>query len=920
MGVAIAALAGVTGLASVAGTASAGAAPAVHATSGAVLLVGSYNGIPGQYATIQDAVNAAVPGDWILVGPGDYHESPSSEIGVWVWSNDIHIRGMNRNTVIVDGTKAGAPQPCDSAPQWQNLGPASSQIGSPTFVPWRTRAATSPAGRNGIYDSKYNGVTVENLTVCNFVAGSGPETGNQVWFDGGHFDRPVIDQLLGQFGASYITTYNTYTGSQAPTYGFFVSNSVGPGTLDHDYASGFNDAGFYVGGCPNCGVTLDQDTSTGNVLGYSGTNSGGNLVIERSIWDFNKSGIAPNSENNDDGIPPQSGECASHATGPLGNGICMLVQKNMVYGNNNPNVPGGEDTGTASEVGTGILLGGSQNVATLYNTVEQNGSWGIMSTDYPNIENPPAPSACQGGIIPFKGQNNICYFPSYGNEIAYNGLTDNGFFGNPTNGDLAEGTLPHTPGNCWIDNAEPKSQVLTSDPAGLDATQKTCFAKTTGDIDGELGVEEACNFQLLGTCAGVKNETGIVNYIKLLVNQLGYSIAPLSGPGIDTLPANYPLIKTQRAYPPGPQQTMPNPCAGVPVNAWCPAVVGSAPTAPQVTSTSSSGGIALVDWSASTTSSGTVKSYTLSAWPGDLSETVAPIAGNVQYARMTGFQDGQPYWFTVTANGSNGTQTTSGPSSYVVINDGQAFATTSGAVYGTNSFVGTGLVHPTAAVIGVAASMGRGALLASGDGNVYATGDGALHGSMYGHPLSAPIVGIEATPDGNGYWLVGKDGGVFTFGDAHYYGSLGNLRLSKPIVGMAVTPDGKGYWLVGGDGGVFTFGDARYHGSAAPLGIPSPAIGISPSPDGNGYWIATAAGGIYSFGLAPFYGSAGNVHLASPVVGIATSPDGLGYWLVTATGSLYSFGTAARVGGGVVPNPDHLRFAGIGEPPAGFVP
>ena len=42
---------------------------------GRALLVGTFNGIPGQYQTIQAAVDAAQPGDWILVAPGDYHEN-----------------------------------------------------------------------------------------------------------------------------------------------------------------------------------------------------------------------------------------------------------------------------------------------------------------------------------------------------------------------------------------------------------------------------------------------------------------------------------------------------------------------------------------------------------------------------------------------------------------------------------------------------------------------------------------------------------------------------------------------------------------------------------------------------------------------------------------------------------------------------
>ncbi|HEY5110614.1 MAG TPA: hypothetical protein VII96_13485, partial [Acidimicrobiales bacterium] len=44
------------------------------APSGKVLLVGTFHGHAGQYTSIQSAVNAAKPGDWVLVAPGDYHE------------------------------------------------------------------------------------------------------------------------------------------------------------------------------------------------------------------------------------------------------------------------------------------------------------------------------------------------------------------------------------------------------------------------------------------------------------------------------------------------------------------------------------------------------------------------------------------------------------------------------------------------------------------------------------------------------------------------------------------------------------------------------------------------------------------------------------------------------------------------------
>src|SRR5438477_1379141 len=84
-----------------------------------VLRVGTYNGIAGQYKTIQAAAKAAKSGDWILVGPGDYKEQGYARqvepAGVLITTPNLHLRGMNRNTVVVDGTRPGAPQ-CSSQP------------------------------------------------------------------------------------------------------------------------------------------------------------------------------------------------------------------------------------------------------------------------------------------------------------------------------------------------------------------------------------------------------------------------------------------------------------------------------------------------------------------------------------------------------------------------------------------------------------------------------------------------------------------------------------------------------------------------------------------------------------------------------------------------------------------------------------
>ena len=53
--------------------------------------------VPGDHDTIQAAVDAAAPGDLVLIGPGIYHEA------VDVTTEDLTIRGTDRNEVILDG-------------------------------------------------------------------------------------------------------------------------------------------------------------------------------------------------------------------------------------------------------------------------------------------------------------------------------------------------------------------------------------------------------------------------------------------------------------------------------------------------------------------------------------------------------------------------------------------------------------------------------------------------------------------------------------------------------------------------------------------------------------------------------------------------------------------------------------------------
>jgi hypothetical protein len=502
-----------------------------------VLRVGTWHGVPGTFGSVQSAVDAAHPGDWVLVGPGDWKERGDFSThkpvkgkagwGVTIATPGLHVRGMDRNSVVVDGTKRGTPK-CSAARADQEFG--------------------GSGGRSGIVVDKVDGTYVENLTVCNFLG-----QGNQIWWNGGDGSGKVG---MGTYWGNYLTATTTYwkSGDPAGTYGIFVSNAKGPGSISRTYASNMNDSSYYIGACPDCNAVLDRPWAEHSALGYSGTNSGGHLVISNGEWDDNQSGIVTNSQNNDDAPSPQDGAC------PSGTGSCEVWRNNYVHDNNNPNVP--QDTGAASAgpVGTGMVIAGGRNDTVVNNRIVGNKAWGIITTPYPDTEVPPSAIGqhCQGGAPNFDlsaigGQTGTvpCYFSDWGNEIAHNTFTNNGGYGNVSNGDIADLSTvppedPAAPGNCWHDNTNTGGS-LQQWPLTLQTTQGTCGAPIYPDpvSTSVLTAQVACDSGLLFSCPS-------------------------------TAVANYPATTAVTVKPlPAHLTTMPDPCAGVPVNPWCPGNGGS---------------------------------------------------------------------------------------------------------------------------------------------------------------------------------------------------------------------------------------------------------------------------------------------------------------------------------------------------------
>ncbi|MHB8532164.1 MAG: DUF1565 domain-containing protein [Solirubrobacteraceae bacterium] len=439
------------------------------------------------FKTIQEAVNNTRKnkGDWVLIEPGIYHE----EVLVTKEHSDIHIRGMNRNTVILDGKhepKAG--------------------------------------GSNGIYVKRANAVWIENMTARNFDRSEGGGgNGNEFWWSGAEEDsnKEKSVKAHGWWG-NYLTAYDDGLNGG---YGIFAQHER-EGSWEHIYASGFNDSGIYIGACWECQAKVSDATIEYNAVGYSGSNSGGTLVIEKSKFKHNSAGIVPNGENPGDAPPPQNGMCNAkrpHSPYYLFTSTnikrCTQIKENVVEDNNNLEVPANHSTEKAPW-GVGVELPGDMADLVENNTIVNNVNNGVLGFEYPN---------------PFPPTAETIYFQLTGNKVANNKFSGNGTSGAALASDvtLQGGVFPHkqftSDNNCVSGNTR-EGGPITSFPAEIEGTWGCANAKTPPPANGEAGI--------------------------LYVVTLSEEAAALRKPMPQPVP--------------GPQETMPEPCEGVPTNPLCP--------------------------------------------------------------------------------------------------------------------------------------------------------------------------------------------------------------------------------------------------------------------------------------------------------------------------------------------------------------
>lgn len=199
--------------------------------------------VPQSYATIQAAVDAARPGDLVLIAPGVYHES----VTVADRHPDIVLRGLDRNGVVLDGQNQLA---------------------------------------NGI-SVNANGIAVENLTVRHYLVNG------VVWSPSSQYGAtPPLEGWRG----SYITAYDN------GLYGVYAFGAE-HGRFDHVYASGQPDSGVYIGDCNPCHALVVDSVAEHNQVGYEGTNASGEVSVLDNVWRDNRVGVEIDSLRQEPGFP-----------------------------------------------------------------------------------------------------------------------------------------------------------------------------------------------------------------------------------------------------------------------------------------------------------------------------------------------------------------------------------------------------------------------------------------------------------------------------------------------------------------------------------------------------------------------------------------------------------------------------------------
>jgi hypothetical protein len=298
---------------------------------------------------------------------------------------------------------------------------------------------------------------------------------------------------------------------------------------------------MYIGACQECDARVTEATMEKNALGYSGSNSGGKLAIENSIFRNNSAGVVPNSENPGDGPPPQDGECGRpnnppEPPNPTPENItttniqrCTVIHDNLITENNNLTVPVNESTARVG-FGVGVVLPGDYADLIEHNVISKNTNDGLIGIEVPIPFTPPPFFE-----PPFQGS---IFFQLAGNKISNNQFLRNGHpHGGPFTGDVTLGSGAN--------------EIFLSPPKESQSKNNCASGNSFGDGTFPRGIQGTWGCQN-NTTPNPGGAPAVYEYIQAAAQEAA-------------------ALRKETGQPaPPPQPTMPNPCEGVPSNPLCP--------------------------------------------------------------------------------------------------------------------------------------------------------------------------------------------------------------------------------------------------------------------------------------------------------------------------------------------------------------
>lgn len=244
--------------------------PTIVRPRGTVLLVGDYDGFNSNFNNIQAAINAASPGDYIIIAPGYYTEgTPSNQIVIN--KPNLHLVGLNENSVIIGAyqlTPKPGSNPCyQTQAQSQNL-----------------------QNQNGVVIES-TGVSIENLTVCNFSGSNSAQSGAQIEITNlRQASTPIYTNITDVNLTSNFLTGVKQQPEPLSNFGINVQGNVDL-KVKGSVLSNFAASGLNLSNCTRCHLSVDDLQFLNSFSGIILKNVNGNFTINNSTFLNNFSGI-----------------------------------------------------------------------------------------------------------------------------------------------------------------------------------------------------------------------------------------------------------------------------------------------------------------------------------------------------------------------------------------------------------------------------------------------------------------------------------------------------------------------------------------------------------------------------------------------------------------------------------------------------